>query len=55
MHVSAKADYAVRALVELPALTADQPGNVTVEQMCRRQGPAEVAAPTESEAAWHRR
>ena len=38
MHVSAKADYAVRALVELTALTADQPGNVTVEQMCRRQG-----------------
>src|SRR5438876_741381 len=38
MHVSAKADYAVRALVELTALTAEQPGNVTVEQICRRQG-----------------
>ena len=38
MHVSAKADYAVRALVELTALTATQPGNVTVEQVCRAQG-----------------
>ncbi|HEY5033271.1 MAG TPA: Rrf2 family transcriptional regulator [Actinomycetes bacterium] len=38
MHVSAKADYAVRALVELTAMTAVQPGYVTVEQLAGRQG-----------------
>jgi Rrf2 family protein len=37
MHVSAKADYAVRALVELTALSAVQPGYVTVEQLAARQ------------------
>jgi Rrf2 family protein len=37
MHVSAKADYAVRALVELTALSAAQPGYVTVEQLAARQ------------------
>ncbi len=37
MHVSAKADYAVRALVELTAMTAVQPGYVTVEQLAAKQ------------------
>jgi len=37
MHVSAKADYAVRALVELTALSAQQTGYVTVEQLAARQ------------------
>jgi Rrf2 family protein len=37
MHVSAKADYAIRALVELTAMTAVQPGYVTVEQLAGRQ------------------
>jgi Rrf2 family protein len=37
MHVSAKADYAVRALVELAAITAAEPGFVTVEQLSARQ------------------
>jgi Rrf2 family protein len=36
VHVSAKADYAVRALVELAA--ADNGGFVTVEQLAARQG-----------------
>ncbi len=38
MHVSAKADYAVRALVELTARTAAQPGYVTVEMLAVEQG-----------------
>jgi Rrf2 family protein len=38
MHVSAKADYAVRALVELTAMTATASGYVTVEQLAGRQG-----------------
>lgn len=38
MQVSAKADYAVRALVELTALNANQSGYVTVEQLAARQG-----------------
>lgn len=37
MHVSAKADYAVRALVELTARTATQPGYVTVEMLAVEQ------------------
>ena len=36
MHVSAKADYAVRALAELAASEGD--GYVTVEQLASRQG-----------------
>src|SRR5436190_15580935 len=36
MHVSAKADYAVRAVAELAASDAD--GFVTVEQLASRQG-----------------
>lgn len=38
MHVSAKADYAVRALVELTAMSEKQSGYITVEQLCGRQG-----------------
>jgi Rrf2 family protein len=37
MHVSAKADYAVRALVELTATTLSDPSYVTVEQLAARQ------------------
>jgi Rrf2 family protein len=37
MHVSAKADYAVRALTELAASTATDPGYVTVEHLAGRQ------------------
>jgi Rrf2 family protein len=38
MHISAKADYAVRALVELTVLSANGPQNVTVERLATAQG-----------------
>jgi Rrf2 family protein len=38
MHVSAKADYAVRALIELAAMSAVHSGYITVEQLAARQG-----------------
>ena len=38
MHISAKADYAVRALIELTALSANGPENVTVERLATAQG-----------------
>ncbi len=37
MHISAKADYAVRALVELTVLSADGPQNITVERLATAQ------------------
>lgn len=37
MHISAKADYAVRALVELTALSASTPDNITVERLATAQ------------------
>jgi Rrf2 family protein len=38
MHVSAKADYAVRALAELTTLSAEGSGYVTVEHLAALQG-----------------
>lgn len=38
MHISAKADYAVRALVELTQLCATGPQNITVERLATAQG-----------------
>jgi Rrf2 family protein len=38
VHISAKADYAVRALAELSAASADGPGYVTVEHLAELQG-----------------
>ncbi len=38
VQVSAKADYAVRALAELAVMTQDTPGHVSVEQLAIRQG-----------------
>ena len=38
VHISAKADYAVRALVELTALSANGPEHITVERLAKAQG-----------------
>ena len=38
VHVSAKADYAVRALAELVVMTTGTTGHVSVEQLAVRQG-----------------
>lgn len=38
MHITAKADYAVRALVELTELSKAGPQNITVERLATAQG-----------------